>query len=65
VWPHAGAGAIASSNPLQNAFRDLLAMRNHGSAGRDAAAGMYMAALFDLPLPPLKGYDMGSVALYK
>lgn len=65
VWPHTGAGAVASSNPLQNAFRDLMAMRNHGSAGRDAAAGMYVSALFDLPLPPIKSFDMGSVAIYK
>lgn len=65
MWPHAGAGAVATRNPLQNAFRDLMAMRNHGSAGRDTAAGMYMGALFDLPLPPIKGFDMGSVALYK
>jgi 3-hydroxy-9,10-secoandrosta-1,3,5(10)-triene-9,17-dione monooxygenase len=65
MWPHAGAGAVSSSNPLQNAFRDLMAMRNHGSAGRDAAAGMYVSALFDLPLPPIKAFDMGSVAAYK
>ena len=65
MWPHAGAGAIATSNPLQNAFRDLMAMRNHGSAGRDAAAGLYIGALFDVPLPPINGFDMGSVALYK
>lgn len=65
MWPHAGAGAVADSNPLQNAFRDLMAMRNHGSAGRDAAAGMYVGAIFDLPLPPLKGFDMGSIAIYK
>ena len=65
IWPHAGAGAVATSNPLQNAFRDLMAMRNHGSAGREGAAGMYISALFDLPLPPIKGYDMGVLAHYK
>ncbi|PUE51034.1 acyl-CoA dehydrogenase [Limnohabitans sp. 2KL-1] len=65
MWPHAGAGAVATSNPLQNAFRDLMAMRNHGSAGRDAAASMYVGALFDLPVPPIKGFDMGSIAIYK
>lgn len=65
MWPHAGAGAVSSSNPLQNAFRDLMAMRNHGSAGRDAAAGMYVSAIFDLPLPPIKSYDMGSIAIFK
>ena len=65
IWPHAGAAAVAESNPLQNAFRDLMAMRNHGSAGREAAAGMYIGALFDLPMPPIKGYDMGILAYYK
>ena len=65
VWPHAGAGAVAESNPLQNAFRDLMAMRLHGSAGRDTAAGMYAAALFDFPLPPVKVLDMGTIAIYK
>lgn len=65
LWPHTGAGSVAMSNPLQNTFRDLMAMRNHGSAGRDSAAGLYISALFDLPLPPMTKIDMGSVALYK
>lgn len=65
IWPHTGAGSVASSNPLQNAFRDLMAMRNHGSAGRDSASLMYIGALFDLPMPPVKGYDMGILAYYK
>jgi 3-hydroxy-9,10-secoandrosta-1,3,5(10)-triene-9,17-dione monooxygenase len=65
IWPHVGAAAIASGNPLQNAFRDLMAMRNHGSAGRDTAAGMYIGKVFDLPGPPPDKFDMGILAYYR
>lgn len=65
IWPHTGAASSSSKNPLQNTLRDLMAARNHGSAGRESAANLYIAALFDLPLPPVKGYDMGVLALHK
>ncbi len=63
VWPVAGSGAIASSNPLQQVFRDLMAMRNHGSAGRENASGMYMKTLFGLDTPPMS--NMGTLAYYR
>lgn len=63
IWPVAGAGAVASNHPLQQVYRDLMAMRLHGSAGRDNAAGMYIKALFDLPGP--KFTNMGTLAYYK
>lgn len=63
IWPVAGAGAVATSNPLQHVYRDLLAMRLHGAAGRDNAAGMYIKTLFDLPAPPFT--NMGTLAYYR
>lgn len=63
IWPVAGAGAIASGNPLQRVYRDLMAMRLHGSAGRDNAAGLYIKALFDLPGPEVT--NMGTLAYYR
>jgi len=66
IWPHAGAGAVAESNPLQNVFRDLMAMRNHGSAARDSAAGLYIGAMFDLPGPPIpETLHQGILIYYK
>ncbi|WP_183034881.1 acyl-CoA dehydrogenase [Cupriavidus sp. UME77] len=63
IWPIAGAAASATSNHLQQVFRDLMAARNHGSAGRELAAGMYIKTMFDMPAPPFT--DMGSLAYYK
>lgn len=63
LWPIAGAAASASSNPLQQSFRDLMAARNHGSAGRELAAGMYVKEMFGLPPAPFK--DFGTLAYYK
>ncbi|MGA7205817.1 MAG: acyl-CoA dehydrogenase family protein [Specibacter sp.] len=63
IWPIAGAAASASSNPLQQTFRDLMAARNHGSAGRELAAGSYIKTLFGLPPAPFK--DFGALAYYK
>lgn len=63
IWPIAGAAASASSNPLQQTFRDLMAARNHGSAGRELAAGSYIKTLFGLPPAPFK--DFGTLAYYK
>lgn len=63
IWPVAGAGAVATANPLQQVYRDLLAMRLHGAAGRDNAAGMYIKTLFDLPGP--KFSNMGTLAYYR
>jgi 3-hydroxy-9,10-secoandrosta-1,3,5(10)-triene-9,17-dione monooxygenase len=65
VWPHAGAAAVSDGNPLQNVFRDLMAMRNHGSAGRDAAACSYIGAMFNLPGPPSTKVDMGVISYYR
>jgi 3-hydroxy-9,10-secoandrosta-1,3,5(10)-triene-9,17-dione monooxygenase len=63
IWPVAGAGACATANPLQQVFRDLMAMRLHGSAGREAAAGMYIKTLFGMPGPTFS--NMGTLAYYK
>lgn len=63
VWPIAGAAASASDNPLQQTFRDLMAARNHGSAGRELAAGLYLKTLFGLPPAPFS--DFGTLAYYK
>lgn len=66
IWPLAGARAIEQENPLQMALRDLMAMRNHGSAGLEMAAGAYMKHLFDLPAPPpAEPIDMATLAFYK
>lgn len=63
IWQHAGAAAIASNNPLPYIFRDLIAMRNHGSAARDNAASMYMKALFELEGPEVS--NMGTMSFYR
>lgn len=63
IWPIAGAAASASSNPLQQTMRDLMAARNHGSAGKELAAGQYVKTLFDLPPAPFK--DLGTLNYYK
>ena len=63
LWPIAGAAASATSNPLQQTFRDLMAARNHGSAGRELAAGQYIKEMFGLPAPAFK--DFGTLAYYK
>jgi len=63
LWPFAGANAIESKNPLPHIFRDLIAMRNHGSAARESAASMYMKVLFGLPTPPVS--NLNTLAYYK
>lgn len=63
LWPIAGAAASAMSNPLQQVFRDLMAARNHGSAGRELAAGQYIKALFGMPAPPFTNF--GTLTFYK
>lgn len=63
LWPVAGAAATSSANPLQQTFRDLMAARNHGSAGREMAAGAYVKEMFGLPAAPFK--DFGTLAYYK
>jgi hypothetical protein len=40
-------------------------MRNHGSAGRDAAACSYIGAVFNLPGPPSTKVDMGVISYYR
>lgn len=63
IWPIAGAAATASANPLQQTMRDLMAARNHGSAGKELAAGQYVKAIFDLPPAPFS--DLGTLNYYK
>lgn len=63
IWPIAGAAASASANPLQQTLRDLMAARNHGSAGKELAAGQYVKTLFGLPPAPFS--DFGTLAYYK
>lgn len=66
IWPLAGARALERDNFIQMAMRDLMAMRNHGSAGLEMAASMYMKQLFDLPAPPpAEPIDMATLAFYK
>jgi len=62
LWPMAGAAASSSNNPLQQVFRDLMAARNHGSGGRELAAGMYIKALLGMDPPPFS--DFGTLAYY-
>jgi 3-hydroxy-9,10-secoandrosta-1,3,5(10)-triene-9,17-dione monooxygenase len=63
LWPIAGAAASASNNPLQQTMRDLLAARNHGSAGKELAAGQYVKAIFGIPPAPFR--DLGTLTYYK
>ncbi|MDQ0826064.1 3-hydroxy-9,10-secoandrosta-1,3,5(10)-triene-9,17-dione monooxygenase [Arthrobacter sp. B2I5] len=63
IWPIAGAAASSSSNPLQQTMRDLMAARNHGSAGKELAAGQYVKELFGLPPAPFS--DFGTLSYYK
>lgn len=62
LWPVCGAVASASSNPLQQAFRDLMAARNHGSGGKELAASNYVRALFGMPAPEFKVIDFAAAA---
>jgi 3-hydroxy-9,10-secoandrosta-1,3,5(10)-triene-9,17-dione monooxygenase len=63
IWPLAGAAASARSNDLQRVYRDLMAARNHGSGGRELAAGQYVKALFGVE--PLPFSDFGTLAYYR
>lgn len=63
IWPIAGAAASASTNPLQQTMRDLMAARNHGSAGKELAAGQYVKAIFGIPPAPFR--DLGTLNYYK
>ena len=63
LWPIAGAAASASSNPLQQVYRDLMAARNHGSAGRELAAGLYIKTM--LGMEPAPFTDFGTLAYYR
>ncbi|GAA1787611.1 flavin-dependent monooxygenase [Pseudarthrobacter sulfonivorans] len=63
IWPIAGAAASSSANPLQQTMRDLMAARNHGSAGKELAAGQYVKELFGLPPAPFS--DFGTLSYYK
>ncbi|QCY14750.1 acyl-CoA dehydrogenase [Pseudomonas sp. MPC6] len=63
LWPIAGAAASASDNILQQVFRDLMAARNHGSAGRELAAGQYIKTMFGMEPAPFS--DFGTLAYYK
>jgi 3-hydroxy-9,10-secoandrosta-1,3,5(10)-triene-9,17-dione monooxygenase len=63
LWPIAGAAASASNNVLQLVFRDLMAARNHGSAGRELAAGQYIKTMFGMEPAPF--CDFGTLAYYK
>jgi len=66
IWPVAGAAAIVSSNPLQQVMRDMMAMRVHGSAGRDTAATLYAQALLGLQGPSFEdNQTMGTLAYYR
>ncbi len=62
IWPVAGAAASATSNPLQQTFRDLMAARNHGSGGRELAASSYVRELFGMPAPEFKVIDFAAAA---
>ncbi|MNZ36767.1 Flavin-dependent monooxygenase, oxygenase subunit HsaA [compost metagenome] len=63
LWPIAGAAASASNNVLQQVFRDLMAARNHGSAGLELAAGQYIKTMFGMEPAPFS--DFGTLAYYK
>lgn len=63
IWPIAGAAASAQNNDLQQVYRDLMAARNHGSAGREMAASLYIKTMFGMEPAPFS--DMGTLAYYK
>ena len=52
VYANAGGSAAAMRNPLQLFFRDLMTMRNHGTAAREQLATVYMQALLGQEPPP-------------
>lgn len=63
IWPIAGAASSATSNPMQQRMRDLMAARNHGTAGKELAAQQWAGAIFDLPKPEFK--DFGTLTFHK
>lgn len=52
VYSVAGGGAASTKNPLQQFLRDLMTMRNHGTAAREQLATIYMQSLLEIPPPP-------------
>jgi 3-hydroxy-9,10-secoandrosta-1,3,5(10)-triene-9,17-dione monooxygenase len=65
LWPIAGAAATNSSNHLQQVYRHLMAGRNHGSAGRELAAGLYIKTLFGMPAPEFVKIDPATLAYFR
>lgn len=62
IWPMAGAIASSASNDLQQVVRDVMSGRNHGTAGRELAATMYVQTLFGVEPPEFE--DFGTLAYY-
>jgi 3-hydroxy-9,10-secoandrosta-1,3,5(10)-triene-9,17-dione monooxygenase len=52
VYAVAGGSAASAKNPMQHFLRDLMTMRNHGTAAREQLATIYMQSLLDMPAPP-------------
>jgi 3-hydroxy-9,10-secoandrosta-1,3,5(10)-triene-9,17-dione monooxygenase len=65
IWPMAGAMATQTSNPMQLIFRNMLAARTHGTAGRELAAIAYSRALLGLPAPEFKTTDFAATAYWR
>ncbi len=56
-----GGNVIDRDRPVQRFFRDLLAMRNHPTAQREAFAAVYVEDLLGLPAPEFSPAAMGSL----
>lgn len=57
IHPFAGASSAMLKSPAQLFFRDLMAMRNHGTAAREQLASIYAQALLGIPPPPFDPAD--------
>ncbi len=61
LHPFAGAGSVLSSHPAQLFFRDLMGMRNHGTAAREQFASIHAQTLLDIPPPPFDPAELKSL----
>jgi len=65
IWPMAGAMSTQTSNRMQMIFRNLMAGRTHGTAGKELFATMYARALLGMPPPEFKVADFGAAAYWR
>jgi len=65
IWPMVGAVASQTWNPMQLIFRNLMAARTHGTAGKELAATAYSKALLGLPPPEFKTINFAAAAYWR